>query len=111
MPFKPKLQIVRSFIVLVALRSSAGSGSACLFSFARVVSVKRQPLSGTFSHIPARIDSCAKALSLRCLAREAVALAAGYVLKKLLDEVDVGEDHAAAAVALEADGVEGVTKK
>jgi hypothetical protein len=36
-------------------------------------------------------------------------LAAGDVLEEFLDEVDVGENHTAAAVALEADGVEGVT--
>jgi hypothetical protein len=34
---------------------------------------------------------------------------AGNVLEEFLDEIDVGENHAAAAVALEADGVECVT--
>jgi hypothetical protein len=38
-------------------------------------------------------------------------LVAGNVLEEFLDEVDVGENHAAAAVALEADGVEGITGK
>jgi hypothetical protein len=33
----------------------------------------------------------------------------GDVLEEFLDQVDVGEDHAAAAVALETDVVEGVT--
>jgi hypothetical protein len=36
---------------------------------------------------------------------------AGNVLEEFLDEIDVGENHAAAAVALEADGVEGVTAR
>jgi hypothetical protein len=33
------------------------------------------------------------------------------VLEQFLDEIDVSEDHAAAAVALKADGVESVTGK
>lgn len=33
-------------------------------------------------------------------------LGAGYVLEQLLNQIDVGEDHAAAAVALETDTVE-----
>jgi hypothetical protein len=32
------------------------------------------------------------------------------VLEEFLDEIDVGEDHTAATVALQTDGVEGVTK-
>ena len=36
---------------------------------------------------------------------------AGDVLEQLLDQVDVGEDHAAAAVAREAELVEGVTEE
>lgn len=48
------------------------------------------------------------------LAHDALVLGlfrAGYVLEELLDEVDVCKDHAAAAVALEADGVEGVARR
>ena len=37
------------------------------------------------------------------------ALGAGYVLEQLLDQIDVGKDHAAAAVALETDAVERFT--
>jgi hypothetical protein len=49
----------------------------------------------------------ALSFALRLLLR--VLLFAGNVLEELLDQVDVGQDHAAAAVALETDGVEGVT--
>jgi hypothetical protein len=35
---------------------------------------------------------------------------AGVVLEQFLDEVDVGEDHAATAVALETDGIKGVAE-
>jgi hypothetical protein len=45
------------------------------------------------------------ALSLHCRGF----LFAGNVLEELLDQVDVGEDHAAAAVACETELVEGVT--
>jgi hypothetical protein len=38
-------------------------------------------------------------------------LVTGNVLEELLDEVDVGEDHAATAVALETYGIECVTKR
>tara|TARA_R110002003_G_scaffold44_13_gene3345 strand:- start:3741 stop:3929 length:189 start_codon:yes stop_codon:yes gene_type:complete len=48
----------------------------------------------------------ALSLALRLLLR--VLLFAGNVLEELLDQIDVGQDHAAAAVALETDGVEGV---
>jgi hypothetical protein len=37
-----------------------------------------------------------------------LAVGAGDVLEELLDQVDVGEDHTTAAVALQTDGVEGV---
>jgi hypothetical protein len=36
-------------------------------------------------------------------------LFAGNVLKEFLDEIDMREDHAAAAIALETDGVKGIT--
>ena len=45
------------------------------------------------------------ALSLHCRGF----LFAGNVLEELLDQVDVGEDHAAAAVACETELVEGIT--
>jgi hypothetical protein len=38
------------------------------------------------------------------------AVDAENVLEQFLDQVDVGEDHAAAAVALQTDSVEGVTR-
>ena len=38
-------------------------------------------------------------------------LGAGYVLEEFLDQVHVGEDHAAAAIALETNGVEGITER
>jgi len=39
------------------------------------------------------------------------ALGARDVLEELLDKVDVSENHTAAAVPLQADGVEGVTRE
>lgn len=36
---------------------------------------------------------------------------AGNVLEELLDEVDMGEDHATAAIAGQADGVESITRR
>jgi hypothetical protein len=36
---------------------------------------------------------------------------AGNVLEQLLDKIDVSENHTTAAVALETDGVEGITRK
>lgn len=38
----------------------------------------------------------------------ALAIACGHILEQFLDEVDVREDHAAAAVAAEAELVDGV---
>lgn len=50
------------------------------------------------------LSSALAQLNLLC-----ILVGAGDVLKKLLDQVDVGQDHAAAAVAGEADGIESIT--
>jgi hypothetical protein len=41
-------------------------------------------------------------------AQQCVDIGCGHVLEKLFDQIDVGKDHAAAAVALKANLVEGL---
>lgn len=43
-------------------------------------------------------------------AHQLVAIGGGNVLEELFDEIDVSKNHAAAAVALETDLVEGLTR-
>jgi hypothetical protein len=81
--------------------SPSGARRPCLFSFACVV-----PVSQPVSSCPGRLSI---ALAQRILLGEA--LFAGYVLEEFLDQVDVGEDHTAAAIARETDGIEGVAEK
>jgi len=60
----------------------------------------------SLSHTVPGLKSCLSP----CAHRPGLFSFAGVVLEQFLDEVDVGEDHAAAAVALETDGVEGVAE-
>lgn len=92
-------------------RLSSSPCSSRLFSLAGIV-----PVGSSLA--PGRDSGGVRALGVIVL-RDGLAesngvvnfVLAGNVLEELLDEVDMGENHAAAAIAVEADGIESVPRR
>ena len=88
---------------------SSSPRSSSLFSFTRVVSAQHlvSPCPGRKQGFDVESSArlCSSAATQFLLVFGSVG--GGHVLEEFLDEVDVSEDHAATAVALEAYGVEG----